>query len=77
MSESTHWIVTKVLAGHSISCNMDTLLTMWLSMGLLIIFAILIIRNASVIPTKLQYVGESIINYFSQITSSGMGFDSY
>ena len=39
----------------------------------LIIFAILIIRNASVIPTKLQYIGESIINYFSAITSGGMG----
>ena len=73
MSESTHWLVTKVLAGHSIAFNMDTLLTMWLAMGLLIIFAILIIRNASVIPTKLQYIGESIINYFSAITSGGMG----
>ena len=73
MSESSHWLVTKVLSGHSIAFNMDTLLTMWLAMAILIVFAILIIRNASVIPTKLQYVGESIINYFSSITSSGMG----
>ena len=73
MSESSHWLVTKVLAGHSIAFNMDTLLTMWLAMAILIVFAILIIRNASVIPTKLQYVGESIINYFSSITSRGMG----
>jgi len=73
MSESSHWLVTKIIAGHSIACNMDTLLTMWLAMGLLIVFAILIIRNASVIPTKLQYIGESIINYFSAITSGGMG----
>ena len=43
MSESSHWIVTKVLAGHSIAFNMDTLLTMWLAMGILIIFAILLI----------------------------------
>lgn len=73
MSESQHWIVTKLLAGHSISFNMDTLLTMWFAMAILIVFAILIIRNASVIPTRLQYIGESIINYFSQITSSSMG----
>lgn len=73
MSESGHWIVTKILAGHSICCNMDTLLTMWIAMGLLILFAILIIRNASVIPTKLQFVGEGIINYFSDITGTSMG----
>ncbi len=73
MSESHHWVATKVLAGHSISFNMDTLSTMWLAMAILIIFAILIIRNASVIPTKLQYIGEGIINYFSAITSGGMG----
>ena len=73
MSESSHWIVTKLLAGHSISFNMDTLITMWFAMAILIVFAILIIRNASVIPTRLQYIGEGIINYFSAITSGGMG----
>jgi len=72
MSEAGHWIVTKVLLGHSISFNMDTLATMWLSMLLLVLFAILIIKNASVIPTKLQYIGEGIINYFSEITAGGM-----
>lgn len=73
MSESSHWVVTQVLAGHNISFNMDTLITMWLSMAVLIIFAILIIRNASIIPTKLQYIGESITNYFAEITATGMG----
>jgi len=73
MSESTHWVISKVFAGHVISVNFDTLLTMWLAMAILIVGAILIIRNASVIPTKLQYVGESIINYFSSITAGSMG----
>ena len=43
MSESTHWVVTHVLMGHSISFNMDTLITMWFAMAILIVFAILIV----------------------------------
>ena len=35
--------------------------------------AILIVRNASVIPTKLQFVGESVLKYFGSITAGSMG----
>lgn len=73
MSESTHWVITKIISGHAVSVNFDTLLTMWLAMGILLIGAIMIVKNASVIPTKLQYIGESIINYFSAITAGSMG----
>ena len=73
MSESSHWILTKIFAGHAISVNFDTVVTMWLAMGILLIGAILIVKNASVVPTRLQYIGESIINYFSSITASSMG----
>lgn len=73
MSESSHWIISKVIAGHTIGVNVDTILTMWLAMAILLIGAILIVKNASVIPTKLQYVGESIISYFSSITAGSMG----
>lgn len=73
MSESTHWVVTKVLAGHAFSVNFDTILTMWLAMGILLLGAILIVKNASVIPTRLQYIGESILNYFGAITAGSMG----
>ena len=73
MSESSHWVLTKILAGHAISVNIDTVLTMWLAMGILLIGAILIVKNLSIIPTRLQYVGESIINYFASITAGSMG----
>lgn len=69
MSESSHWIISKVIGGHAISVNFDTVLTMWLAMGILLLGAILIVKNASIIPTKLQFVGESIINYFAGITA--------
>lgn len=73
MSESSHWVITKVFAGHAISVNFDTLITMWLAMGILILCSIMIVKNASIVPTKLQYIGESVINYFSAITSGSMG----
>ena len=73
MSESSHWVITKVFAGHAVSVNFDTLLTMWLAMGILILTAILIIKNSSVIPTKLQFAGESVINWFASITAGSMG----
>lgn len=73
MSESSHWVITKVFAGHAVSVNFDTILTMWLAMGILLLCAILIVKNASVIPTRIQYVGESILNYFSAITAGSMG----
>ena len=73
MSESSHWVLTKILAGHAISVNIDTVLTMWLAMGILLIGAILIVKNLSIILTRLQYVGESIINYVASITAGSMG----
>ena len=73
MSESHHWIISKVFAGHVVSVNFDTLLTMWLAMGILLLCAILIVKNASIIPTRIQFVGESIVNYFASITAGSMG----
>ena len=70
---SGHWILSKVVAGHTVTVNVDTVLTMWLAMGILLVGAIMIVKNASIIPTRLQFVGESIINYFSSITAGSMG----
>lgn len=61
-----HWIVQ--IHGHSL--NMDTLLTMWLCMGLLIILAFALTRNLSIIPTKAQFVGEKIMEMFWGLTDS-------
>lgn len=68
-----HWIYTLNIAGHSVSLNMDTLITMWLTMIILIIIALAATKNASIIPGKLQLVSEGIIKYFTQVTESSMG----
>ena len=64
-----HWIV-KIF---NQSVNMDTLITMWISMALLIVVSLLATRKLSIVPSKLQLVFEGIINYFSDITASNMG----
>lgn len=71
-----HWVYTFNLLGHSVSVNMDTLITMWFTMLLLIVLAFITTRNLNLIPSKLQYVGESIIKYFNDITKSSMGNDN-
>lgn len=69
MSEAGHWIASI----GSYSFNMDTLTTMWLSMGLLIVVALLTTKNLAIIPTKIQVVFESVVNYFGDIAISNMG----
>ena len=68
-----HWIYKMNIAGHMVSLNMDTLITMWFTMLMLIIIALITTRKVSIFPTKLQVIGEGIINYFSNITSASMG----
>ena len=71
-----HWVYTTSVLGYKMSFNMDTLITMWVSMLLLIILAFLTTRNLSMIPTKLQLVGEGIIKYFNDLAKSSMGNDN-
>lgn len=68
-----HWIYKMNIAGHMVSLNMDTLITMWFTMLMLIIIALITTRKVSIFPTKLRVIGEGIINYFSNITSASMG----
>ena len=67
-----HWTVS--LSG--LTFNMDTLITMWVTMALLIIVALIATKNLSIVPNKLQLVLEGVINYFSDIAESNMGKDS-
>ena len=66
MSEG-HWIVNKVIAGHTMAFNMDTLVTMWVAMAFLIVVSFVVTRNISIFPTKLQVVFESILGYFNDL----------
>ena len=70
-----HWIYSINIAGFTVSFNMDTILTMWFTMLLLVLFAFFATRNMSLVPGKFQYVSESIVNYFVDITKSSMGED--
>ena len=64
-----HWVVTIAY----MSFNMDTLITMWTAMLLLIILSIVATRNISIVPNKVQYIFEKIIDYFANMTSANMG----
>lgn len=68
MSEG-HWIAHL----GQFSVNVDTVLTMWITMGILIVFAFLATRKLSIIPTKMQAVSEGILGAFVGLTDSMIG----
>lgn len=53
-----------------LSVHMDTLVTMWIVMGILVVLAFLSTRKLSIIPGKIQSVAEAIINYILDFTKS-------
>ena len=59
-----HWIVSIF----GLSVHMDTLLTLWLSMAIVIFFAALAVGNIKLVPTKIQAVFEKIVLAFSSLT---------
>lgn len=71
-----HWVYTTTVFGHGVSFNLDTLITMWISMLLLIVLAFITTRKLDMVPTKLQLVGESIIKYFNAVARASMGNDN-
>ncbi len=70
-----HWVYTTTIFGHGVSFNMDTLITMWFSMLLLIILALLTTKHLEMVPGKLQLFGENIVKYFNNIAKASMGND--
>lgn len=71
-----HWVYTTKILGNSVTFNMDTLVTMWFSMLILIVIALLTTRKLSLVPNKLQLIGESLVRYFNDIAKSSMGNDN-
>ncbi len=55
------------------SINLDTVITMWITMGILIVFAFIATRKMTLIPNKLQAVAEGIIGVFVNLTDSMIG----
>ena len=64
MSETGHWVYNTVIAGHSMSFNLDTIFTMWFAMAVVLLFAFAATRKLSIIPGKLQAVSESMMKFF-------------
>ena len=69
MSEG-HWRVNKVIAGHAMAFNMDTLVAMWAAMAFLLVISFIATRNLSIFPSKLQYILESVLGYFDNLVKS-------
>jgi F-type H+-transporting ATPase subunit a len=70
-----HWLYTIQIFGHGVTINMDTIITMWLSMAILIILALFTTRKLELVPSRLQLAGENIVKYFNDIAKSSMGND--
>lgn len=60
LSIGEHWI------GHigNLQVHWDTLITMWISMAVLIVLALVITKKLSIIPSKIQSVAEGIMSFF-------------
>lgn len=71
-----HWTYNLSIFGHGVTINMDTLITMWFSMFVLIVLAFLATRNLKLVPGKLQLCAEGIIKYFNDIAKASMGNDN-
>lgn len=64
MSETGHWIYNTLIGGHAMSFNLDTIFTMWFAMAVVIIFALIATRKLTMVPTKLQAVCETVMQFF-------------
>ena len=65
VSAGHHWVASF----HGISVNMDTLITMWIVMGILLLVSFLATRNLSIIPNKFQAFLENLMGFFCGMTA--------
>lgn len=59
-----HWTVDIL----GLSVHMDTLITLWITMAIIIFFAAIAVGKINLIPSKLQAVFENIVTIFSSLT---------
>lgn len=69
MSESGHWVAQIGQYGF----NMDTLITMWVAMCAVIVFAVISTRKLSIVPTKIQAFSEALMGFFWTQVDSMIG----
>jgi len=59
-----HWTIN--LFGMSV--HMDTLITLWITMAIILFFAAVAVGKINLVPSKLQAVFENIVTIFSSLT---------
>ena len=60
-----HWTVNIL----GLSVHMDTLVTLWITMAIIIFFAAVAVGKINLVPSKLQAIFENIVTIFSSLTS--------
>lgn len=63
--------LVKTIGG--LTVNLDTLITMWAVMFVLILVAFIFTRKLSIFPTKMQAIAEAVVGMFVNLTNSMIG----
>lgn len=63
--------LVKTIGG--LTVNLDTLITMWVVMFVLILVAFISTRKLSIFPTKMQAIAEAVVGMFVDLTNSMIG----
>lgn len=59
-----HWCATIM----GMNVHLDTLITMWITMGIILFFTLLAVGKIKLVPTKLQAIFENIVTIFQGMT---------
>lgn len=59
-----HWTVNIL----GLSVHLDTLITLWITMAIIIFFTLLAVGNIKLVPSRLQAIFENIVTIFSSLT---------
>jgi len=68
-----HWVYTTSIFGNVFKFNVDTIITMWLAMTVLLSCAYFATRKISVKPSKMQVAFENTLGFFWGMSDSLMG----
>lgn len=68
-----HWTVSLF----KLNVHMDTMLTAWIAMIILIIFSLIVTRNLNRVPNRLQVFSEMIMEFIEGISVGQMGKEGY
>lgn len=63
--------LVKTIGG--LTVNLDTLITMWAVMFVLILVAFIFTRKLAIFPTKMQAIAEAVVGMFVNLTNSMIG----